>query len=232
MAYFDEGNRKTTEELRNFTVQGTPILENEMAVYFDITDPTLTPDNFTYMVMTATGQLPGEGSRMLAFFTLSADSPNTSLSITNDKTTLDYTLDLRSMRRMGVATGPAGLISVDWSSLTTNAMGNEFEPFQITEVVVAHYATMDVCGVEDNFLKLESLADEWYRKDITEGTSVSLGDLYIPGAGESDTEGDQDTSGRQMFQGIDDQGVWILALFCGSCANPAPWFITILHPCG
>ena len=33
------------------------------------------------------------------------------------------------------------------------------------------------------------------------------------------------------FPGIDDSGVWMAALFCGKCNNPAPWSITILQPC-
>ena len=33
------------------------------------------------------------------------------------------------------------------------------------------------------------------------------------------------------FPGIDCDGVWMAALFCGTCNNPAPWSITVLQPC-
>jgi len=35
----------------------------------------------------------------------------------------------------------------------------------------------------------------------------------------------------QPFTGIDDTGTWVLALSCGDCRNPAPWYLTILEPC-
>ena len=35
----------------------------------------------------------------------------------------------------------------------------------------------------------------------------------------------------QANSGIDSTGIWMAALFCGNCNNPAPWSITILEPC-
>ena len=56
-----------------------------------------------------------------------------------------------------------------------------------------------------------------YRGDVAAGNSLALHDL-------------KDANG-QPFAGIDGSGTWILALNCGRCANPAPWFLTELKSC-
>ena len=35
----------------------------------------------------------------------------------------------------------------------------------------------------------------------------------------------------KAFTGISTSGTWIVALRCGSCRNPAPWYLTVLKPC-
>jgi hypothetical protein len=64
---------------------------------------------------------------------------------------------------------------------------------------------------------METIADTLFKKDIEAGSVVRLGDLV-------------DDSGA-LFSGISDDGTWIVALTCGSCANPAPWFLSVLEVC-
>ena len=168
------------------------------------------------MVMVATGEVPGKGTRMLGFFKLDPDSTNTVVTLTNDSTTLDYTVDLASITRIPVPAGMAEL-SIDWSQMTTNALGNEYLGTQITNAVVAHYS-MTLAELEEQFVFLEERSDGWWEADVLAGTSIALDTL-------------EDADGN-TFAGIDDEGVWLVALRCTTnCNNPAPWSITVLKPC-
>ncbi len=208
---------KTSETLLNFTSFGTPLSEQEIMPYFDSQSSVYSPDTYTHMVMAATGEVAGKGTRMLLFLTLDDNSITTTVNITDDSTSLDYSVNAKNLTRLPLAAGAAGLVNIDWQYLTANAMGSTFEPYLITEVVIAQYASLNVCGFEDNFLDMELIADQWYRAEISEGTSASLQNL---------TRAD-----GTPFQGIDTNGTWILALVCGTCNNPAPSFLTVLQPC-
>ena len=76
---------------------------------------------------------------------------------------------------------------------------------------------MNVYDLEDNFLDIEYLAEDFYTTMVVSGASVNLNTLV-------DEEGD-------VFSGINHEGLWIIALICGDCANPAPWFLSTLQPC-
>src|SRR6185437_824056 len=71
--------------------------------------------------------------------------------------------------------------------------------------------------LEQDFLNLENIADGWWSGAPPPGPTIDLSTLT-------------DASGA-AFPGIHGTGVWMAALFCGNCNNPAPWSITILQPC-
>ena len=98
-----------------------------------------------------------------------------------------------------------------------NALGDDFIPSVIAEVVVAHYDE-SVAELERQFLDLELIAEGIWRYDVPAETSVELSSL-------------RDEAG-QPFPGIDGNGTWLVALMCGDfCRNPAPWYLTVLVPC-
>jgi hypothetical protein len=113
---------------------------------------------------------------------------------------------------------PAGVnnILVDWTDMELNAMGREFIGTNIFEVLVAKY-TETPEELAQNFLQIENIAEEMYRGDVLAGRELPLTEL---------TKED-----GTPFAGISSDGTWIMALICGLCANPAPWYITILKPC-
>ena len=196
---------------------GGVVDEAEMLGYLDTT--VYAPEEHTYLAIVAEGTTFGKGSRMISFFEPAPDETNTEVRLTNDSTTLHYTADLTSLTRVAV---PAGLANVvfDWSDdemLVHNAMGQPWVPTRITDVQVAHYVTQTPTDLENEFLNLELLADEEFGIHLTAGQSVNLSRL-------TDENG-------EPFAGIDETGTWILALKCGSCANPAPLFLTILETC-
>jgi hypothetical protein len=73
-----------------------------------------------------------------------------------------------------------------------------------------------VADLERNFLLLQELASEQYSVQLNAGQEVALSRLL-------------DQAGNP-FPGIDENGVWLFSLTCGSCRNPAPWFVSILRP--
>jgi hypothetical protein len=194
---------------------GSPLTE-EMLVEF--LDPTIyPPENHTWSVMLSKGVVIGRDAAMLALFKPDPDETNTEVYITSDSTDLTYSADLSSLKKVKITAGTPEII-MDWSdSIEFNALGAEFIPTHITEAMVAYYSSKTPADLEDEFLDLEIIADEIWRLDIPYGTSADLSVL-------TNEDGDN-------FSGIDENGTWILALICGDCANPAPWFITVFQTC-
>ena len=217
----DDGHEagRTSAHLLEFNSFHNPIPEEDLWARFDVTTPgyEYPPESHTFMIMAATGTMPGKNSRMLGFFRLDANATNTTVALTDSSTQMDWSVDLHSAPIYSVPAGNPNL-NIDWSGMTLNALGNEYDVTQITEAVVAHYASMTVADLEQQFLFLEDRADAWYSGDVLAGTNMDLNEL----TDEADNP----------FPGIDSTGVWLVALFCtNNCNNPAPWSITLLTPC-
>jgi hypothetical protein len=212
----------TSENLLDFTLLGNPLTNPaDIATrdsYFNATDPEYDPNLYTHMVMVQSNEMtPGKSVRMIQFFTLDANSTDTQINITTDSTKLTYEVDMRSQSRIPVPLNTPTL-SVNWENVSKNASGFLFVPNRVDRVVVAHYS-MSVCELEDNFLDLETIHDKWYYFDL-ENVSVSQDLTALK------------TADGVPFPGITADGIWILGLFCTlECSNPAPIFMTILHPC-
>jgi hypothetical protein len=180
--------------------------------------PGYDPAEWTHMAMAQTGLELGKNVRMIGFFTIDSNSPNTQFNMTSNSMDLEYTIDVNCQEWIPVAIGKADL-TVNWENMNFNMMGEEFVYNRISKVVIAHYP-MDSCQFQDDFINLESSANRWYEKMLTQvSTTTSLSGLV-----EKNT--------ATPFTGIDNTGTWVLALICDSCANPAPWFLTVLYPCG
>jgi hypothetical protein len=210
----------TSQNLLSFGLLGNPLPDpEEIWKRFDTQNPDFQypQDQHTFLLMASTGTTIGRGTRMLSLFNLDPASAQTELSITDESTTLDYSVDLKRAVPVYVPSGEPS-VTVDWSSMTVNALGNEYLPTQVTEAAVAHFATDSLADLEAQFLSLEETAEGWWSGPVAAGTSIDLGTLL-----------DQDNA---PFTGIDDTGTWLVALFCtAGCNNPAPWSITFLKTC-
>jgi len=179
-------------------------------------DPTkYDPAKYTLTVMATTGKVLGQGTRMIQAFQLDDSSTNTTVKMSKDSTKLTYKADLHSMKVTGVPAGKADL-TLDWGHMTKNVIGNDFDTTAITRIIVARYSKT-TSQLEDDFLNLETIADKLYDGESGSGTKIDFSTLA-------------DKSGSK-FSGIDSNGTWLVALICGSCRNPAPWYLTILKPC-
>ena len=196
---------------------GSDVPDEELLGYVDTTE--YPPEEYTYFIMVAEGATFGQGTKMITFFEPGPDETNTEVVMSNGSTVLNYEAELTSLQRIGVPPGDANIV-LDWQDndiLLENAMGGAWIPTKITDVLVAHYEDKTPAELEARFLDLEIMADEMWSVFLSAGQSVNLSRL-------------EDADGN-AFTGIDDNGTWIVALKCGSCANPAPWFLSILQSC-
>jgi hypothetical protein len=213
LTFFPTSGGPKSAGLYSFTLNMNPITPAEIMPYFD---PVMYPPaNYTYTVMTATGTTLGQGIRMIQSFQLDPASTNTTVAVKADSTTINYTANLRSLQIQGVTPGTAA-ITLDWSEMTTNALGSPFILTNITEAMVGNFG-QSLAELETKFLDLELIATQLYRAEITSGTVLDFTTL----------RDDFD----QPFTGVTDTGTWVVALRCGGCRNPAPWYLTVLKPC-
>jgi hypothetical protein len=205
----------TSANLFSFkTSAGTEITSTDVLPYFNATD--YAPDTHTYLFTGATGTTVGSGIRMMQSFQLDPNSTNTKVTMTSDSTKLTYTANLHSLTATTIPTGQSA-ITLDWSSLKNNALGNTFKPTSITAAMIAHY-TETPTELEAKFLDIQLISTAMYKATIETGTSVDFSSL-------------KDADGN-AFPGIDtSSGTWIVAIQCGSCRNPAPLYMSILKPC-
>jgi len=193
---------------------GQPLSKEEILPYMSAT--TYPPATNTYTFILSTGDVTAGGrSRMIQSMKLDPASTNTKITLTNDSTKLEYEADLHSLTPTVVPASTADL-KISWEDILKNAMGNTFQPTQITEVRVAHY-TQTAAELEQKFLDLELIAENTWRNTDLAGTDASLSTL-------------KDDAG-QAFPGVSASGTWMLGLVCGACRNPAPWYLTVLKPC-
>jgi len=215
LTYYPGDSGTTSAKLFDFTLNGGQVSSDTIISYFD--DVAYPPTSHIYTLMAATGTTPGQGVKMIQSFQLDPSSSNTSVAITSDSTKLSYTVNLHSLTPTTIPAGQAA-VTLDWSAMKTNALGQPFKPASITNALVGHY-TQTPAQLESGrtFLDLQLIATKLYQGSIPRGFTVDFSSL-------------QDDGG-QSFPGIDATGTWIVALQCGACHNPAPWYLTILKPC-
>jgi len=208
----------TQQHLLGFDLLGQPLPVDQIWSRFNTADPNFVypQDQYTFLAMASSGTEVGKGPRMLAMFNVDPGANDTQLQMTNDSTKLSYSVDLIRAAPMEVPAG-VGALTLDWSQMTVNAIGNPYNYYQITSAAVAHFAGKSLADLQSQFLQLEEIADGWWSGPVLAGNTIGLGSLA-------------DKNGA-AFPGIDGDGVWMAALFCTNCNNPAPWSITILEPC-
>jgi hypothetical protein len=202
----------------NFTSGGEMITADLAAPYFDPT--TWTPANSTFALVAETGPNLGTDIRMLQTFELDPSSTNTTVTLTNSSTTLQYHADLQSLHPTGVPAGTNAL-TLDWSQIQKNALGNDFgntanyATTSITSAIVGHYG-QSLSQLETQFLDLQTIAEDLYTANIGYGNTLDFKTLM-------------DSNGNS-FSGITSDGTWLVGLICGACQNPAPWYLSVLKP--
>jgi len=214
LKFVPDGNTTSAKVYDFGLATGGTVMQSDIDNFLDIgVSPSST---HTFTVIAATGSQLGAGTRMIQSFVLNNSSSNDTVKIKDDSTMLQFTANLHQLTPTNIPSGQSG-VSLDWGKMKTNAMGRTFDTTQITHALVGKYS-QSISDLESNqFLNLEMIADELYEGDIASGTVVDFSKL-------------KDSSGKS-FSGIDGNGTWLIALICGMCHNPAPWYLTVLKPC-
>lgn len=147
----------------------------------------------------------------LAILQPSARSADTVAYVDSDTSALDLAVDLRTLTPLTVHAATPG-ITLDWSGLTRDGLGQEFNASEVNQVLVGRY-DQDLDTLAGQAWDLESIAAESWSLSPGGETSADLSAL----------EGDSE------FPGVDAESTWLLALRCTTCVNPAPPFLTVLR---
>ena len=189
----------TTTSLGAMSFFGTPI--DVAAEYYE--------GGGTYMFVLTTGVTPGVGARMLHFLEPKAESTVDAVTINDGCGMLDLTIDLTTLDP--VVAEKAASWELDWSAVTMDGQGNPFQSAGVDQLAIGYYQGMEASELEANFLDIETLATKMWTLPLAGGTSAKLELAYADG---------------EAFSGFTNDGLWVLALRCTRCYNPAPLFFT------
>lgn len=165
-------------------------------------------DAGTWLLTLNSGTQPAVGARTAVFFRPTANGTDT-LGLADGLAVATVTAALEGLTALWV---PAeGSWILDWSELGRDGRGRAFDPASPDLLTLGFYADADLASLEARFLDLALLADPAWSFDVRGST-------------------DQEIS---LASGPMDQrpGVWLAALRCSTCANPAPPALTVLAPC-
>ncbi|MCK6529753.1 hypothetical protein L6R50_20080 [Myxococcota bacterium] len=166
----------------------------------------------TWLVRVTTGT---NESRMISFFQPSSTSENHDVAIGDGSATIDFDPDLQSLAPVHMSGEPESYV-VDWSGVTVDGLGGEFDPNQISEVMVGRYDGMSLGDLETQFLDLELIAGEIYYAAVSQTTHVDLTTATA-------------LDGGGAFSTFGSGSLWLLALRCTSCVSPIPPFLTVIE---
>lgn len=180
----------------------TPIVPEE-----DFTD-----GSGTWLVRATTGLVE---NRMLGFMRPTEESTNTTFLLASDTSTLDFDADLQSLEAFAFDDEPA-TYTADWSALETHANGNEIDLDLLDQLMIARYDGMSLSDIEADFIDVELIASEIFTADVYGLTSTDLSVAVSSTTGEA-------------FSGFGADSLWLVALRCTACTNPAPPFLTVVQ---
>lgn len=210
------GNTVTSTSTQGTIIKGNTQAQADEDILLGFDPVTFPPDQFTYAFMLNNGFDFGAGVKMIHTVKLDPATENTTITITNTSTVVNYEADLHSKPALQLPSN-TGALFLDWSQLTTNALGRMFTPRHVEEVRLIHVAKTPA-EIEGEFLRLEILGDKNYTGVVCEDGKFAM-------SGMTDETG-------AAFQGFDPAlgGTWLLALMCpNKCGNPAPWYMTRLE---
>jgi hypothetical protein len=198
----------TCAKLSQMTFFGTvvPIAQE----YFESTDRT-------YLLVFTKGTKPGLGARTMTFVRPTSASTNTRVDAPKGCGLLSFTANIASATPIDVPAG--GPWVADWRNVTKDGQGNPISTVPIDGATIGYFEGMDVAQIEADIFDLELNATKLWDIKLEGGRTVDLAMAKERGTGAA-------------FSGFSSTGpgVWLLALTCSNCQNPAPVVLTVLNP--
>lgn len=180
---------------------------------FDPTTEFVCVEGSSWLVSLVTTSGDRMDFRGLAFLDPCAGGGDGTVTIDDTTASIDFVADLRSAAPLRAPAGVTG--SLDWSALTTDAIGREIDPELFDRLLIGKIDAADVSEVERLFVRLDEEAAGIWRLD-TYGTD------------HAELAGATDASGA-AFPGFDTEGVWLVGLECLSCTSPAPAALAVVE---
>jgi hypothetical protein len=183
-----------------FEIQGTSVVPEE----------DILIDMGTFVIIANTGNTQ---TRMLQFFDPQSDASETTVRLLPNSSNIDYTIDIQAGEE--IKPEPAERYLLSWDQLTINGAGNELALNQIDTLMVGAFSR-SIDDIESDFLGIEQLADHIYVENVSGVLSFDLSKM-------------NDANGV-AFEGFTEDYLWIVALRCSLCVNPAPPFLGVVKP--
>lgn len=183
----------------------------------DITEEYVASADRRYMLRLSEGTQLNAGTQTMLFVQPTEDSTVTEVHIPAGCGFLDFTADLVSSLSVPLPDEPPW--EVDWGGLTRDGQGTPINFAGIDHLLIGFYAGLTAEALQAQILDLEQIATAMWSLDLTGAFSADLSRAthVVDGT---------------PFTGFAPGGVWILALMCSQCQNPAPIFLTIVEPSG
>lgn len=171
----------------------------------------------TWMFIVTTGEMLGVGARTMMFLEPRADTEVLEADFASACGYLDIDPDLDALSPVPVAAAAASW-PVDWEALDQDGQGNDFSNGSVDQALLAWYPGYDNSAIETDFFDLEANATRMWTGALDGSAQTSLESL-------TDADG-------SPFAGFTEEGdgLWLFALRCTTCPNPAPPFLTVLQP--
>jgi hypothetical protein len=200
----------TCAKLSQLTLFDTPV---------SIADHYFESADRTFLLVFTKGTKPGIGARTMTFVKPTSTSTNTRVDAPKGCGLLAFTANISSATP--VAVPAAGPWVADWSGITRDGQGNAVIFAKIDGASLGFYEGMDVAQIEADIFDLELNATKLWDIKLMGGRSVDLATAK------------ERTTGT-AFAGFTTSasGVWLLALTCSTCQNPAPVVLAVLNPTG
>jgi hypothetical protein len=130
---------------------------------------------------------------------------------------LEFSADLASATPVRMPAAKPWVI--DWRNVTRNGQGNNIVFESIDGVLIGFYEGKTVADLQTHIFDIELMATSLWELPLTGGRTADLSKAAERGTGAA-------------FPGFarSTAGVWMLALRCSTCQNPAPVVLTILEP--
>jgi len=162
----------------------------------------------TFLLSAYTEGVPGV--RMLTFVEPQATSESEEILLTSDSATVTYSVDLSVGERI-----PLNTTSLDWADLEVPTDCGSFPINKYDWLMIARYSDQELKTLEEDFLRVDELADELWNADIEGRSTIDLLGLT--------------SESGNAFDGFDQESTWLVALRCSTCSNPAPPFLALVE---
>lgn len=171
----------------------------------------------SWMMLISTGTTVGVGARDMLFLNPLSAETNTRASFEDGCGRLTIDPDLDTLTPVPIAAESPW--TVDWSELTQDGQDHEMEFGDIDLAMLAWYPGYSTQALEEDFFDLELNAALTWTVELTGYKTLDLGTLV-----------DADAAAFPGFAAGEGDGLWLFALRCTLCPNPAPLFLTVLEP--